>query len=42
MPREIAAEVARALGIAQFHVVSAVTGEGLPALLEDCWRLLKG
>ena len=26
----------------QFHVVSAVTGEGLPALLEDCWRLLKG
>ena len=39
---ETAAEVARALGIAQFHVVSAVTGEGLPALLEDCWRLLKG
>ena len=27
---EIAAEVARELGIAEFHVVSAVTGEGVP------------
>jgi GTP-binding protein len=39
--RAAAAEAARELGIDDFHVVSAITGEGLPDLLEACWKLLR-
>lgn len=39
--RAIAAQAARELGLEGFHVVSAITGEGLPELLEACWKLLK-
>jgi GTPase len=39
--RELAADVAAKLGYEQFHVVSAITGEGVPELLEACWRLLR-
>ena len=40
--RAIAAEIAaRARHLDGFHVVSAITGEGLPELLEACWKLLK-
>jgi GTP-binding protein len=33
--------VARELGMDEFHVVSGITGQGVPELLEACWRLLK-
>jgi GTP-binding protein len=39
--RALAAEVASEVGIGEFHVVSAVTGEGLPDLLQACWKLLE-
>jgi GTP-binding protein len=39
--RAIAGEAARELGLQDFHVVSAITGEGVPELLEACWKLLK-
>jgi GTP-binding protein len=38
--RAIAAKVAEQLGVDGFHVVSAITGQGMPDLLEACWRLL--
>jgi len=39
--RAIAAEAALKLRLDSFHVVSAITGEGLPELLEACWKLLR-
>lgn len=38
--RSLAAGVAANLGASAFHVVSAITGQGMPELLEACWRLL--
>jgi GTP-binding protein len=38
--RALAAEVAAEVGIEDFHVVSAITGQGMSELLETCWRLL--
>src|SRR5262249_11226395 len=35
-----AAGIADELGISGFHVVSGITGQGLPELLEACWKLL--
>jgi GTP-binding protein len=38
--RDAAAEIAAGLGVEAFHVVSGITGQGLPDLLEACWRAL--
>jgi GTP-binding protein len=39
--RTAAEAVARELGIERFFVVSGITGQGLPELLEACWRILR-
>jgi GTP-binding protein len=39
--RAKAAAVAAEIGEPAFHVVSGITGQGLPEWLEACWRLLR-
>jgi GTP-binding protein len=35
-----AERAARALGVRDFHVISAISGQGVPELLEACWSAL--